>query len=438
MKTKRVLSEGHIFIGRTKFVKRKSWYRVILLLEKDLEIKMFLPAIKSLQDYIPRIAETKNQDWAIKMQRIAGTISIRHDLFDDLDNEFRFSSAIKEQFNESDYKKLWVNLTFTPETCTFLKHINVIPDKWGITFYPLKNNNSLFQLFHNKRIGARILPNTFTENDESLYLENNQRWTLSAFQDRIELLTLLLSLFAGSPLTYRLLVGRKNNNVSFVQYRSGANDFSYRCPSYYNGHAYIKKEYIPDFISTLPEKLENLFASPKKMKSTVLLSYFRQLYTAYYREMKIALSFQLIEALANYKGIKIKNSLKNSINKQLRNKYSKEMCASCYSILSDQLKPETDDFDEYIRKALDVINIDKKFVLSPSLIKEILKKYRNEMLHGGLFEEKAAIDNIVKKLPDNYQKDLPVLMQAVVSIIGVNFILGIPFDKLTSIKRRMH
>ena len=114
------------------------------------------------------------------------------------------------------------------------------------------------------------------------------------------------------------------------------------------------------------------------------------------------------------------------------------MCKSCNSILSDQLKPETDDFDMYIEKALDVINIDNNIIVNPHLIKEILKKYRNEIVHGGLFEERSAIDDIVKKLPDSYQKDLPVLMQALVSIIGVNFILGIPFDNLTAKKRNMH
>ncbi|HDZ00396.1 MAG TPA: hypothetical protein ENH52_02895 [Nitrospirae bacterium] len=95
----------------------------------------------------------------------------------------------------------------------------------------------------------------------------------------------------------------------------------------------------------------------------------------------------------------------------------------------------------YIEKALDVINIDNNFIVNPHLIKEILKKYRNEILHGGLFEERTAIDDIddiVKKLPDSYQKDFPVLMQALVSIIGVNFILRIPFDKLTAVKRKMH
>ncbi|HDH12428.1 MAG TPA: hypothetical protein ENG83_09600 [Nitrospirae bacterium] len=294
MKNKQELSEAYVLIGRTNFANRKRWYRVILLLEKNLEIKMFLPAIKSLQNYIPRIVETKNQDWTIKMHGIAGTISIDHDLFDDLDNEFRFSPDIKNQFNESDYNKSWVKLTFTPETCTFFKHINVIPDEWGMTFYPPKNNNSLFRLFHDKIFGVRSLPGIFTESDESLYLDNNQRWTLSAMQERIELITLLLSLFTGSPLTYRLLVGRKNKEVSFVQYHSIANDYSYKCHSYYNGHAYIKTKYIPDFISSLPEKFESLFASPKKMQSTVLLSYFRQLYMAYYKEMKIALSFQLV------------------------------------------------------------------------------------------------------------------------------------------------
>ena len=116
------------------------------------------------------------------------------------------------------------------------------------------------------------------------------------------------------------------------------------------------------------------------------------------------------------------------------------MCPSCYSIISDQLKQETDEFDKFIGEALNCIDIEKTFEVTPALIKKILKKYRNEMLHGGLFEQKTAIDgidNIVKTLPDSYQKDLPTIMQAVVSIIGVNFILGIPFDNLTA-KKNMH
>ena len=441
MKTKQVLSEAHVLIGRTRFVKQKIWYKVIIFLNKDLEIKMFCPAIKSLESYLPSAIKIKTQDWTIKTERIAGTISRGPVLFNDLDNEFLFSSEIKGNFNENDYKKTWIKLTFTPEICTFLKHTNIVPDELGMTFYPPKNNNSLFRLFNDNRIGARKLPNTFTENDESLYLKNDQRWTLSAMQKRIELITLLFSLFAGSPLTYRLLVGRKDTEVSFVQYHSITNDYSYKCPSQFNGHAYINKEKIPDFITSLPKKIEDLFSSSNKKKSIVLLSYFRQLYMAYYKEMKIALSFQLIEALANYKGLKLNNSQRNDIKKNLSKQYSKKMCPSCYNIISDQFKPETDDFDEYIGKALDVINIDRKFAVSPDLIKDILKKYRNEMLHGGLFENKKVIDEIdktVKKLPDGYQKDLPVLMQAIVSIIGVNFILDIPFDKLTAIKRSMH
>ena len=415
MKNKQILSEAYVLIGKTNFAKRKRWYRVILLLEKNLEIKMFLPAIKSLQDYIPRIVKTKNQDWTINMHGNAGTLSFRgHDFFDNLDNEFRFSPDIKNEFSESDYNKSWVKLTFTPETCTFFKHINVIPDEWGMTFYPPKNNNSLFRLFHDKIFGVRVLSDIFTESDESLYLDNNQRWTLSTMQERMELITLLLSLFTGSPLTYRLLVGRKNKEVSFVQYHSIANDYSYKCPSSYNGHAYIKTEYIPDFISSFPKKVESLFTSPKKMKSVVLLSYFRQLYMAYYKEMKIALSFQLSEALAKYKGVELKNSLRNDIRKDLSKKYSKKMCPSCYSIISDQLKQETDAFNKFIDEALNCIDIEKTFEVTPDLIKKILKKYRNEIMHGGLFEERTAIDDIVKKLPDSYQEDLPVLMQALV------------------------
>lgn len=438
MTTKQLLFKKHVLLGRVKLVNRKRWYRAILLIEEDLKVNVIFPSFGSLHEYTPSAVETKIENWTVKMQGIAGTISQRYDFFDAFKEKLKLNIKEKDIFNKSAYEKLWIKLSFTPKTSAFLKHMNIVPDEWGITFYPPKNNNSLFRLFNERIIGTRELPGIFSEEDESLYLKNNQRWTLPSVQERIKLINLMLQLFAGAPLTYRLLIGRKNKEVSCIQINSNINANAYICPSQYNGHASIKKEVIPGFITELTTKIEDIFNSHKKEQSIILLSYFRQLYMAFYDEMKIALCFQIMESLAHYKRIKLKNSLKNKIMKDLSNKFSKKMCPSCYKILRGQLKQETDDFDKYIGKALNTIDIEKTFVVNPSLIKEIMRNYRNQMLHGNFFENMTETKSIIKDLPKTYKNNLPVLLQAVMSIIGVNFVLDLPFDHLTAVKRKMH
>jgi hypothetical protein len=55
----------------------------------------------------------------------------------------------------------------------------------------------------------------------------------------------------------------------------------------------------------------------------------------------------------------------------------------------------------------------------------------------GAFDEMTGIDKIVATLPEGFQDDLPELFQAIVSLIGANFILGIDFNQMIAIKRKL-
>jgi hypothetical protein len=73
--------------------------------------------------------------------------------------------------------------------------------------------------------------------------------------------------------------------------------------------------------------------------------------------------------------------------KDLDEKLSKKLCRSCYSLIKQELKPETDDFDDYIEKALNAINLDldAPFIISHDEVKEIAKAYRNQSISWQFF-----------------------------------------------------
>ena len=107
-------------------------------------------------------------------------------------------------------------------------------------------------------------------------------------------------------------------------------------------------------------------------------------------------------------------------------------CSNLSIILPELNKLKKQDINgliEYINCALKVINIE----IEPELIKEIIKKYRNNVMHGDFFSD---FDNYEKfnKLPEVYQSNFFLISQAIVFLIAINFILDIDFEQLVVYK----
>lgn len=436
------LREEHKFIGHV--IIEENWHHAIIVLKTDLSLQMFLLTPRTpltVNDEMPRIrVEGQLQDWGISTDDFP--VSFKHYIFSPSREELELNLKESDVFNDDDYKQLWCEITYFPNIMFFTKKGSsvTIPDEWGITFYPEKNNTTLFKFFDNSSRNPRRMPAIFSKTDRSLYFSNKGQWTVSSIKERLEIITSCLSLFTGAPLSYEILIGRYKKDVVFMQFKTTNNANALMCPSQFNGHADVKENFTAIFVSDFTKKIEDVFNNPEREKILILLSYYKILFMAFYDEAKIAFSFQLMEALAHYKGIKIKNSFKNSKMKEINKKLSKKLCKSCYSLINKELKPDTDDFDEYIEKALNAINLDldKAFSINTSEVKKIAKAYRNQVFHGNFFEDMGEIDNIINRLPSDHYNDLAVLLQAIVSVIGVNFILGIDFSQLTAIKRKVN
>lgn len=429
------LKSEYKFLGRVKI--GKKWYPAIIMLQPDLKTNVFMPIINYSNEEIPTLIEGQLEKWNLKING-SFSVSYRPDYFNSINEIVKLKENEKNAFQKDDYEKLWVKIELLPQIFTFTKTgiADFIPDEWGILFYPEKNNNILFQLFHNNRC-PRELPNIFSTIDRCAYFTNNVCWTSDTIQERLKLLISCLSLFAGAPLSYELLIGRYKNVIGFIQFKNEPNPHAYICPSQYNGHADMES-ISPNFFIELTQKVEELSIKPEYEKTRILLSYFKTLYTALYDEAKIAFSFQLMESLAGYKNMRLKNPLKNKIKEDILEKYSKKLCKSCYHLIENEVDQVDDAFDEYIVKALDTIKIEKPFKVPPASIRKIAQRYRNEVFHGNFFENMTKIDEIIATLPKGYKEDLPLVFQAIVSIIGANFILGIDFNQMGAVKRKMH
>jgi hypothetical protein len=392
------------FLGRVKV--SGAWCYAIIILQPDLELHIFLPGLYRIDrdEEIPEFIEGQLEDWHIRISEGAIAVSSRHHDFDSLNEKIQFNEKEKDIFPQNYYKKLWTEIIFLPKTCAFVKIGSTnIPDEWGLTFYPKKNNNVLFHFFKNNR-NPRGLPNVFSTVDRSLYFNNIKQWSFDDIQKYLKLFTSILVFFTGSPISYELLVGRYEKEVSFVQLKNVSNPNAYICAGPYSTCVKLKEESLLTFSTEFVKKVEELYNNPNREKTLILLSYFRILYTTIYDEAKLAFSFQLMESLAKYKNLKFK----------------------------------TKTFDEYIKKALDAIKTEESFDVNPDYIKRIAKKYRNEVFHGSFFEIMTEIDHLVNTLPEGYKRDLPVLLQAIAAMIGVNFILEIDFNQMIAIKREMY
>jgi len=405
------LRKGLGFIGRVTI--GGGWIRAPIFLQPNLDLHIFLPGLYTVgrNEHIPEFIEGQIEDWNIKVIDGATSVSYSHGDLNSL-NKSVLMSIDKEAKNlflkEHRKKKIWTEITFSPKTILFEKDdlpAN-IPDEWGLTFYPSKNNNILFHFFkdnRNPRGLPRRFPNIFTTVDRSVYFSNFEQWTFEALHIRLKLLTSSLSFFTGAPVTYELLVGRFKREILYVLVKNISNPNAYLCPSWYNGRIEIKGSFLSTFPSKFIRSIEELFKNKKGEKVSTLLSYFGMLYMALYDEAKIAFSFQVMESLAKYKKMKFKRSTT---------------------------------FDEYIGKALDAIKIEEAFDVNPADVKQIARKYRNEVFHGNFFEAMTEIDHLVNTLPEGYKRDLPILLQAVAAMIGVNFIFGIDFNQMIALKSK--
>jgi hypothetical protein len=438
--SKTCLNEEFRFPGRVK--NKYGWCSAIMILKMDLKLQIYLPMLDYQYEGIPQVIEGRLKDWDVDLCGIASKISISQQDFNYFDEKIRFTEDEKNVFSEKDLKLLWAEITFQPATCSFTKVgiTSDVPHAWGLTYYPEAENKILQHFFIESRDdrSPRNLPNIFSGLDHSLYFKSVKQWTISSIHERLQLLTLCLSFFTGTPLSYERLVGRYKDNVIYIQFRNESNPNAYICPSLYNGRLELRQNSLSTFSSVLVKKIEEHFNDPNKGKLVRLLSYFKMLYMAYYKEAKIALSFQLMESLARFYKMQLKNSRKNDTIKKLVIKFSKEMFPACIGILQREIKPDMDDFDVYLGKALDVFELEESLKIEPAQLKEIARKYRNNVFHGDFFEDMKKIGEMVKSLPEGWQRDLPLIFESIVSAIGANLILGIDFGEMIAIKRSMY
>lgn len=428
------LKNDYKFKGRVKI--SGKWIFAPILLQKNFHLRVCLPDVYRVDkgNEIPEFIEGQIKDWNIQINDSVLSVSSWHSTFYEVMEKNQFSAGETDFISEEDRRKVWSEITVFPEICTFIKedHTNEIPDKWGLTFYPDRVNNSLFKLFDRNR-NPRKPPDILTSVDVSHYFDNIRRWSLTDIRQRLKLITSCLSLFAGAPVTYQLLVGRYDKEILCFQIKNVANPNAYICPGHFNGCADIKEEYLDKFPSKFINTIDDIFKKDKQQEISILLSYFDMLYTSLYHEAKIAFSYQLMESSARYKGIKFGSSYRSKITKNL----SKKLCPSCRAIIDSESKMESDEFIGLIGKALKVVKIDKDFKAQPSAIKKVAMSYRNHVFHGSFFESMSKIDKIVNSFPEGYRVDLPELFQAIISVIGANLILGIDFKDMKAIKREI-
>ena len=427
----------HRFIG---LVSRNGGREpALIILKQNLAVLIYLPSLIDTDDDIPGIVEGQIDSWKLKLESGDSSVTFRHGDFDTLKGTMQLNKEEENMFPAECHDRIWTEIAYMPERCSFIKNeeLSAIPKEWGITYYPGKSNSTLFHLFDTNR-NPRGLPSIFAVIDRSLYFKNFADWTLSDLQKRLRLLTSCLSLFAGAPITYELLVGRNDKDVICIQIKNIENPNEYICPSRYNACIEIKEEFIPYFSSTLMIKVEELTTKRESEKCLVLLAYVRMLLMAHYDEAKIAFSFQLMESLAQYKGISIRGQFWNDTIRKLLKRMPKKFCESCLNVLKQEIRIENEEvLDKYIEQALDAVNEKEEFDADPVVIKRIARKYRNEVFHGSFFEDMAEIDDQIKVLPEGYKRDLPLVFQAIAIMMAINFIIGIDFKHMLALMREL-
>ncbi len=425
------------FVGRALF--NEKWRQVLVTVRTGLEMEL---SGANLDIYrrkdIPRLVEGCIEDWTISAAHCSHITYHGFNDFISINQTLGFNTSQTKSISEADREKRWWHMTIRPKIVDFTKTgYEGVPIEWGIVFYPSGADKAIYALLHEGSRSARGLPRLFASVDSSVYFRNRQGWAVPAMRERIEALTATLVPFVGSPVTYTLLIGRHDNEVKFVRAKLISNPNSFICPVAYNGHAYVKKLFLNDFRDMFGRIIDQVHTNPKREQIKILLSYFRELYSALHDEIRLAFAFQLMESLSHYIGIPIKNLAKNAMKYDLLRQYERELCPICFDLIKTGLQPESDDFDQYIEAALDVVLPEKKVGLTSAMIKKIAKQYRNQVFHGNFFENMTEIDKIVDDLPENYRTDLVVILQAVASVIGVHLLFGIDFNVLRARKARI-
>ena len=153
----------------------------------------------------------------------------------------------------------------------------------------------------------------------------------------------------------------------------------------------------------------------------------------------MAFGFQLMESLAKYKGFT------RPVNDRKTNKLRDKICANCYSIVESQLlrsRIDESKFDELLTRSIDAFNktalLANNFTFAPEEIKELSPLYMNQLFHGDYFDVMNELQKALDKVPDDFRRDLPIVLQAIMSILSANVIFGIDFSFLAGKKSQAH
>lgn len=425
------------FAGRAMF--GDTWHEAFVRIRTGLDLELFIndSEIYSNKE-MPIKIEGNTEDWTITAYHCLKATYEGFFDFSSLAETLMLSANLVEAVSLDDRDKTWCLITVRAKVIDFMRNgwSEGVPEEWGVAFYPEDMSKALVSLLHEGSRNPYDLPRIFANVDSSLYFKNRQSWSVASMIDRIDLFTSSMTLFSGTPLSYTALIGRDDRDAKFIRVNFISNPKSFICPSVFSGHAYIRDASLEEFKIALQKMIDQIYNDPDKKKIAIILSYYEELFTAVHEETRIAFSFQLMESLAHYRHIPIKNSVKNAVKEDLLKKLSKNLCPSCLAFVSKGLQPETDDFDQFIGKALDVIGTDDNFRLNPVFIKEIAKRYRNEVFHGNFFEDMAKVDEMVAALPESYKNNLTELLQAATAVLGAHFLLGLDFNSLTALKRQ--
>ncbi len=428
------LKEEYRLLGKVN--RSGAWQPGLIVLKQDLSVVLYLPYEKDNDDS-PEIVETQIDCWMVRLESTATSFSLRYDRFEEI---MKLSPEEEAFFSSSKLNGLWTQITYIPERSIFTKsnNISTIPDEWGITYYPSKSNSALFYLLGDALRNPRGLPNIFSRVDQSMYFNNIVNWNLKHLETRLPLLMSSLSLCAGMPITSELLVGKFNKDTIVLRIDNIANPNEYVCPSRTNSYIDINDEFIPHFLPTLLNRIQELTSTNEGEKCSVIFAYVRMLLMVHYDEAKIAFSFQLMEALIKFKGGYIAGQFRNVMIQKILKQVSGKLCITCLNLLKEEVKPEKeDDLISYIEQALDSLNKKEQFEIEPAAIKKIARLYRNELFHGSFFEDMEEIDDQIKNLPDGYKRDLPLVFQAIAFIIASHLILGVDFKYMSAYKREL-
>jgi hypothetical protein len=438
IKIKRLRSDLNL-IGKIHFPNAN--YQCLLSIKEDLQVHIFSPVNEHLTwERFPSEFDIKAEydEWLIGIKNIKGTLSRTTYDFSGVKEILKHLTIDWEIFPKEVAKKLWLKWSFYPEQCRFIRkdHMNEIPSRWGITFYPEKSMAHFLHYFCNDRRGPLGLPLIFYGVDHSIYLDNHQKWDLESINNRLKLITMILSLFKGNPLTYQLLIGRMNNDVVCLQFNIIVDKHKHFNADLPNAYVGLKKEYQKEFSETFVKKIDLIFNNSEIDKIMVILFYYRNLLVTYFDEDRLAFSYQIIESIARYLHMKMPGeSYKAIILKKVIRKHKDYLCTSCLNILIKESESTGESsIVNLIFIAAKVLKIEIK-ADDIELLLDLSRFYRNQFFHGDFLENNERIDKAKIYLVGKYNSSLTLIIQSIVYLIGVGILLGIDYEMLIAYKK---